>query len=392
MRSRNHGRRPADSRPDFEGIDVQASPEGTPWTSERSDSSSDGHAILGRKTSADLRHERAEPQVTDSHVLAGSNHSSTNEGSSELPVLNGPHRSDKSSELPSSLDLQLSEAEMQTSDRPTGRKKRKDAGTLQGSPTESTDKRRQLLLILLASYASAVTLACLYLLMTVMQSRSHELENLPDVEPLEANEFRYAPQHALLPAGHTLPLGQQQQFGHILVEPLRITREPLEYVHFSGDTKQKHESTPSVLQLWVRFTNVSHDQVIVPLDRTLLFKREFDDESSQFLTNNFIRSDRASSGDGSMAYILDHPLSSEWDIRNQHLGERLEPGESVEVFLPSQPEGLDQLDGPSVWRMHIRKGFHTPTGHGVTTLVDVVFDTQQIEETPANTLTATSSS
>jgi len=392
MRSRDHGRRPADSRPDFDGIDEDASPQGTPWESQRSDSSSDSHVVLGRKSSGDLRHERAEPLVTDSHILAESNHSSADEGSSELPLLNGPHRSDKSSELPSSFDLQLSEAETQTSDRPTGRKNRKDAGTRHGSPTESADKRRRMLLILLASYASAVTLACLYLLMTVMQSRSHELENLPDVEPLEANEFRYAPEHASLPAGHTLPLGQQQQFGHILVEPLRITRQPLEYVHFSGDKKQKHENTPPVLQLWVRFTNLSDDQVIVPLDRTLLFKRDIDDDSSQLLANNFIRSDRASRGDGSTAYMLDHPLSSEWDIRDQHLGERLEPGESVEMFLPSQPEGLDQLDGPSVWRMHIRKGFHAPTGHGVTTLVDVVFDTMQIEGTPAKTTTASSAS
>ncbi|MEZ6144373.1 MAG: hypothetical protein R3B91_02850 [Planctomycetaceae bacterium] len=314
------------------------------------------------------------------------------EAASALALLNGLHRSDSGSGFPSSLNLHLTEPQAHNAS-PISRGHQKSVGVPSASTTVSSDKRQRMAMTLLASYASAVTLACLYLIMLVMQSGSHELENLPDVEPLDANEFRYAPENASLPAEHTLPLGHKQQFGHILVEPLRIAREPIEYVHFTGNTRLKHERTSPVLQLWVRFTNMSEDQVIAPLDRTLLFKRDFDDESSQLLANNFIRSENSADGTGgSTVYMLDHPLTSEWDIRNQHLGEQLAPGESIEIFLPSQLEGIDSLSGSALWRMHIRKGFHAATGHGVTTLVDIVFDTQQIEDSSSGTSTGTSES
>ncbi len=239
--------------------------------------------------------------------------------------------------------------------------------------------RQRLLLIVLASYASAVTIALLYLLATAMSGRSHDLESLPDVAPLDEAEFQYVPQQASLPPGHRLNIGDSRQYGYIKVEPLRLTRGMVEFVHFSGHPQPSTPESVPALKLWVRFTNVSTDQRIAPLDSVLLFKRDYQDESDQILSNNFItaRSDR--SGRQPLLFVLDHPLTSEWNLKQQPLGVRLDPGESVVTFLPSQSEGMANLHGDLLWRMHIRKGYHAATGHGVTTLVEVAFNENEIE-------------
>ena len=317
-------------------------------------------------------------EVADSHVFAGPHRESSDPGGSEVPALKTSDKCRSSSEVPSQRNMQLEGDEIDSES--TSPSHSKASGTSSSTSAYATDKRHRTTMILLASYASAVTLACVYLIMATMQSKSHELESLPDIKPLDANEFQYIPENASLPPGHRLQLGQPGQFGHILVEPLRITQEPLEFVHFSGEQKQTRSKTSPVLKLWVRLTNLSENQLIAPLDRTLLFKRDFDEQESSFLANNFIHS----SAVGSMPLLMyDHPLSSEWDIRDQKLGTVLKPGESMVTYLPSEPAITDQLDGPAFWRMHLRKGFNDATGNGVTTLVDVEFDASQIVEDSA---------
>ncbi len=239
--------------------------------------------------------------------------------------------------------------------------------------------RQRLLLILLASYASAVTIAFLYLLATGAAGRPHDLENLPDVAPLDEAEFQYVPQQASLPPGHELRIGESRQFGYIRVEPLRVTKGMVEFIHFSGYPQPSVPVNVPALKLWVRFTNVSKDQRIAPLDRLLLFKRDYLEQSDQILSNNFIRNRANHSESLPLLLVLDHPLTSEWNLKQQPLGVRLNPGESVVTFLPSQSVGMEKLHGDLLWRMHIRKGYHAPTGHGVTTLVEVAFSENDIQ-------------
>ncbi|MCA9073643.1 MAG: hypothetical protein KDA93_01320 [Planctomycetaceae bacterium] len=342
MPSPTYGHRPGDSRVDLDHVDEHVDSSKISWSRILS-SPSDEEASEGSARSTAGRDVSVEPTVNDSHVLGGPHGRSRLTGDARDAT---PHETQSSTGAPSP------------------------------SASAVSDRRPRLAMILLASYASAVTLACLYLVIAAMQSKSHELENLPDVEPLEANEFRYVPEHAGLPPGHTLPLGRPQQFGHILVEPLRVSYEPLEFVHFSGDEKQTRKASSPVLKLWVRLTNLSDDQQIAPLDPMLLFKRDFDETESQTLTNNLIHS---RSSEHPPVHMFDHPLSSEWDLRDQRLGEVLKPGESIVTYLPSEPTRIDQLDRSSLWRIHLRKGFNDSTGHGVTTLVEVEFDPQQVE-------------
>jgi hypothetical protein len=244
----------------------------------------------------------------------------------------------------------------------------------------ATADRQRLLLILLASYASAMTIAFLWLWMARNTARPHELESLPDVAPLGPNEFRYAPQNASMPAGHTLPLGAQKQLGYIKVEPLRVTRGPVQFAHYSDPSQSKPPTGP-VLKLWLRFTNVSTDQLIAPLDAELLLTRSYQIESDIVLANQLLLpADKTSR---KPAYVIDHPTTSEWDLAGQKLGHRLAPGESLETYIPLEPGSDAHLTGHLLWRVHFRKGYHDANGHGVTTMIEVPFSVADIQPEPA---------
>jgi len=224
--------------------------------------------------------------------------------------------------------------------------------------------------ILLIGYASAATLACAYLFYQWRHPNPHALESLPDKPPLEQHEaFLWTPIDSQMPLGHTLQLGQQQRFGNILVEPLRVERGPLTFSHFSGNAQRRGPSKP-VLKLWFRFTNVSNDQTIAPLDASLVFDRRLDD--GRMLANNFVCRRGDKPNNGPVVFMFDEPPASEWDLVGQRLGTPLAPGESLETYLATTEEGIEDMSGELLWRVHLRKGY-SPKGNGVTTLIEIAF-------------------
>ncbi|RLS58067.1 MAG: hypothetical protein DWH91_03010 [Planctomycetota bacterium] len=226
-------------------------------------------------------------------------------------------------------------------------------------------------LIALGGYALVVTALCLYLLTQVAKARSeNKLESLPDVR-----QVLNIPINSQLPAGHTLALGEKQRFGNLLVEPLRVTTGPLEVVHFSERDKTTIMKS-QVLKLWVRLTNESKDQAFIPLDRQLVFKRHFRDDVC--FANNFVVPASKKASGGPVVFVYDHPETSEWDLSGQDLGKTLGPGESWETYIPTTEDGLEELQGELLWRVHVRKGL-SPKGGGVTTLVEVAFHDDQIQ-------------
>ncbi|MFG0241087.1 MAG: hypothetical protein ACF8CY_08595, partial [Gimesia chilikensis] len=58
----------------------------------------------------------------------------------------------------------------------------------------------------------------------------------------------------------------------------------------------------------------------------------------------------------------------------------LEPGQSFETFVATNEAGIDSLTGELVWRLQIRKGYNPKSHRGVTTLIDVVFNSDQIQK------------
>ncbi len=236
--------------------------------------------------------------------------------------------------------------------------------------------------VLLISYASAITLVCLYLLLQLRREfLPHQLESLPDVPPMQEGQTQFYPVDAILPNGHLLTLGQSRRFGDILVEPLRVTYGPLEYEHWSGEgTRTRPPSQQSAVKLWLKFTNMSEETPIAPFDARLILESRF--HEGRMLTNSFL----LRSGTDDIELMHDLPPASEWELHGQHLGKVLEPGESIETYAATDFEHLPDVVGnvgsdeyELVWRLHLRKGFG-PAGDGVTTLVDVAFNSKAIEE------------
>lgn len=243
-------------------------------------------------------------------------------------------------------------------------------------PVDSTAAPSRLPLILLASYASLVTLLLLFQLLSSRSgAKPHHLESLPDVVPEASDNLSYVPVNAPLPLGHTLTFGEKQRFGNVLVEVLRITREPIEFSHYS-DPKRKRPPTQPVWKLWLRFTNVSTDQEFAPLDRNLVLRWVVKVEQQREFSNYYIVPQGADKN-AETVQLFRHPPTSDWDMAGQDLGRVLKPGESFETYLPTSESGLDELPENLVWRLQIRKGL-SPSGNGVTTMIEVPFRKQDI--------------
>ena len=82
-------------------------------------------------------------------------------------------------------------------------------------------------------------------------------------------------------------------------------------------------------------------------------------------------------------YLFDRMAAdSEWLMVGQHTNDELAPAQSFETFVPSE-ENTEGLTGDVVWRVHFRKGYGPETGNGVTTLIDVLFNSDDIKSDSA---------
>ena len=236
------------------------------------------------------------------------------------------------------------------------------------------------LFVLVASYASAVTIALIWLVMT---QQSHSLESLPDVRTLADDELVFAGLDVELPAGHKLSLGESQRFGDIKVTPLRVTREPIQFEHFQNPELTPPAPTDPVLKLWLEFENVGSEIAFPPFDVALMTKRVADTtDPANDRANTFLaRTDEARSLDSvSLNYF--HLPGSEWNLAKQSSGP-LSPGSKCVTYVAGNAEDLSRLletPGTLNWRVQIRKGVNEESRRGVTTLVDVVFSTDDIGE------------
>lgn len=235
------------------------------------------------------------------------------------------------------------------------------------------------LLLVIGSYASAVTIALIYVLAF---GRTHQLESLPDVKPpMKKGEIAvtfYSPKNEL-PRGHVLKLGESQRFGNVRVTPVKVTRGPVRFEHYSNQNNFKRDDTQPVLKLWLKFENASRDQTFSPLDSLLVFKRTTQNLGEKVFANNFLGTVEDRKLARSLFYVYDLPVHSEFSLVGQKLDTELSPGDTWQTFVPSE-ESAVELKGDLVWRVHIRKGHHPKSLRGVTTLIDVVFNSSDITE------------
>lgn len=234
------------------------------------------------------------------------------------------------------------------------------------------------LFVLVASYASAVTIALAWLL---MNQQSHSLESLPDVRTLADDELVFAALDAELPPGHTLRLGESQRFGDIRVTALRVTREPIEFEHFQNKELSPPPPTQPVLKLWLEFENVGTSAAFPAYDVALMSKRVADKEQRSFdRANTFLaRADQPRTLE-SVSLNYHHLAASEWNLVEQR-SEPLSPRTKYTTYVASNENEVERLlkePGELNWRVQIRKGVNRQSRRGVTTLVDIVFSTQDV--------------
>ena len=241
--------------------------------------------------------------------------------------------------------------------------------------------------VLVLSWASAATIAALFLAYLQATAQTSKLESLPDVKPPKKNDeivYQLVPEEAVLPPGHVLAIGESQRYGNLRVSAERVTRGPIQFQHYDPSSNRTREDGPEVLKLWLKFENVSSDQSIAPLDE-LVFQRD-DRDFENVRSNTFLArlSQKAKSGERAMVYDLN--TSGDWDLRAQKVGFEIPPGEEIETYIPTTPDGLDQVLGSDeelVWRVHFRKGY-SPKNYGVTTVIEVTFTESDIESDSAS--------
>lgn len=250
------------------------------------------------------------------------------------------------------------------------------------------------LFTLTLTYAVAATIMVVLLLYHKYLGDPHQLESLPDLKPPIKNDeiaLQLIPEDATLPIGHVLKLGEKgRRFGNVMVTPLRVTRGPLEFEHYAGDKSRTRPQSQDVLKLYLRFENVSRDQTFEPLDQKLLLSRVPGKTSeSQLRANNFVSRIDQKRTNGQRVLTYDMPPSWEWNLKGQNINQEskpqnLKPGDSIETYVATNEEGIDSLSGDLVWRLQLRKGFNPQSRRGVTTLIEVTFNSDQIQiETPS---------
>jgi hypothetical protein len=240
--------------------------------------------------------------------------------------------------------------------------------------------------VALLSYASAVTLGCLYLAYLLWQNP--RTLDLPDLAPPVSKDKRkttsliYLPPEKEIPPANILKLRESRQYGSVMVTPMRVTRGPVEFVYddpTGGQSSEQRDPEGPVLKLHLRFENVSKDQEFVPLDRRLVYTKELDRKSyGLFKTNNFVSN---VSGRGQLAnhvLVFDQSPDSSWLMKEQNLDHDLGPGQVLNTYIATTPEQIETLEGDLVWRVHFRKGYNPKSLRGVTTLIEVLFRSSDI--------------
>jgi hypothetical protein len=234
---------------------------------------------------------------------------------------------------------------------------------------------------LVRNYAIAMTLAVIFLVYKLLNPNMSALESLPDVKPQKKDDkivYKLVPEATEMPPGHQLSLGQSQRFGNLKVTPVRVTKEPINFVHHQGNDGIPQDPTSDVVKLWFEFENLSTDQSIAPLNG-LVFKRD-DNDWENVRSNNFVCRQSEKKKGGKLVFVYDHLITGQWDLRGQHAELEIAPGEKLETYIPTGEDDIAQLlnsDEPLVWRVHFRKGY-SPKNYGVTTVIEVAFESSDI--------------
>jgi hypothetical protein len=334
----------------------------------------DPAATFGDETVSDMTVVEPEPPVEPAQLLVPE---PALESTSELK----PATQSESTSAPSTT--KPTAVEQKSAEKPAPEKR-------QAAPVEKKSSSA------VNGYAIAITLLLIFCLMTgrLKLFGNAALESLPDIRPLDSNEFRRVPDGTPVPEGHVLKLGESRRFGDVVLTPVKVTREPLMFEQFQTKAPATTLTTDPVLKLWLRFENRSGSYAFPPFDSGLMSHRtpRFSTDDSTIVNSMLNVSSPATSSPVRVLNFL-QTMDNAFVIVGQQSGKVIIPEETLETFVASS-EDIQYITPTAetgyTWRVQFRKGVHESSGHGVTTLVDVLFSEADITEaappaTPATT-------
>jgi hypothetical protein len=202
-------------------------------------------------------------------------------------------------------------------------------------------------LLLVSSYASALTLGFLWFLWAgrgLPPKRAAETvaagaESEPPLRTTAASPVSGVPQP--LPVHNLVDLGKTMRLGDLELTPLSIVHRSVYLYRLEGATGEERESQDSLV-LTLRLTNRSETRAFAPLDRSFIR------DSGAAEDHSYIES-----SDGQHIPMFELAAESEWSIQDQDFPV-LKPGETAETIVVSEPVPMADLGGRLTWRVKLR--------------------------------------
>lgn len=219
-----------------------------------------------------------------------------------------------------------------------------DDGTVEDEPAG-----RSWAWIVLTSYASALTIALLWLSLSGRIQRpkapavdAPPFDSRPDLGP-EGRRTRALVELPRVPEDRLVGLGQVLQLGQVELTPLEVSAAPVTLIRVGEDGgQQRRAAEAGTLTLRLRLRNTSQEATFAPLDPA--FIREPD----RGFPESFIETSR-----GERIFIFPLAIESEWSIEGQDF-EELKPGESAEFLVVSEEQALSRKAPAMTWRLRLR--------------------------------------
>ena len=221
-------------------------------------------------------------------------------------------------------------------------------------------------LLLVSSYASAVTVALGFILWTGRGLPQGDLST--SSEPVPIGNGALPSQTASLTADVLPPLPEPNvtslrrsiRLGDLELTPRLIVRRPVRLLRLQGKAKGRRLSSPTLV-MTLEMANRSISSTFAPLDPTIIR------DPMPAVDQSFIELP----GERQIA-MFRLATDSEWLIQDQNFP-TLQPGETIETILVSEPVELADLNGSMIWHVKLR------TAPFRTDVLGVSFSADQIQ-------------
>ena len=202
--------------------------------------------------------------------------------------------------------------------------------------------------LVLLSYASAVTLGLVWMLWTGRAFHSAApaatgASTQADEPASKTTEPTIREELPPIPSENVATIGQSIKLGQVEITPLSVQIAAVDLVS-RVDPEAFHHDEANSLVLRFKLTNLSNENAIKPLSRSLVR-----DQSSP-LDRSFV-----STPGGGKIDLYPLAVESEWVILGQEFPV-LKPGESSETLVASEPINEDRLPDQMTWRIRLRIG------------------------------------